>query len=134
MIIINKDPAQVIPDICEQDINRKLIISSVNTGVCHFVSYLLKEDNLIYERGCDIKRSQTYICKWQDTFNRNNKYIIELMIKEWHDQTGCRLKYFVVENNKDFDYILNTFNVQNDFKNELIATWNQIQKNNGVIL
>ena len=133
MITIDKNPAVVIPNVCESDIRHKLIISVVNTGECQFVSYLLKDGNLIYERGCDIKCEHPWICKWRDSFNTNNKTIIELMIKEWQYQHN-ELQYLIIENNTDFEQFLDKFNIKNDFRNELTAVWNQIQENTGGLI
>ena len=130
MITIDKNPARVIPNVCERDIRYKLIISVVNTSECQFVSYLLKDGNLIYERGCDTRCEHTRICKWGDSFNTNNKTIIELMIKEWHFQHN-ELQYLIIENNTDFEQFLDKFNIKNEFRDELTSVWNQIQKNNG---
>jgi hypothetical protein len=130
MITIDKNPAVVIPNICEQDIRHKLIISVANARECQFVSYLLKDGNLIYERGCDIKCEHPLIGKWYDSFNTNNKTIIELMIKEWRFQHN-ELQYLIIENNTDFEQFIDKFNIKNNFRDELTAVWNQIQKNSG---
>lgn len=133
MKIIEKDPNIIIPDICEADLDHKMILSSVIKGDSHFLSIITKNDGFVYAVGCDINYSDQDLHRWSDLFNRDNRSLIEFMKKEYISASGACIRYIVIENSVDLAYTLLLYTISKEYAQEIINHWKKLNFESGDI-
>lgn len=128
MIIIDKDPNVEIPQISEKFLDKYIIFCNV-IAFTSFLSIVLKERNVVFERGIDLSCNQVEPIKWGDDFNRNNKSLLQLMKKEFATQRlDWKIKFLIAKDINDIKTICNMFNIPKDSKFEqlILIQYNKI--------
>lgn len=141
MKVINRDPSNIIPDISEDDINNKIIISYKQ----HYIekrdifNYIIKikidnNHDMFRFRGT-VKDINDYkwrdnIVVWYDTYNFGNS-IMDLIIKEYKFmEENCWFgDYYIIETYDELITMINDVKLNDNFKHELIEHWNSLPGN-----
>lgn len=141
MKVINFDPSKKIPNISEDDINNKIIISRKRNYVYYrdIFNYMIKVEknntpNEYRFRGT-AKNIEDYvwynpIIVWCDSYNTGNS-IMDLLIKEYKfmEKFGWIGSYFIIESYSELKKMIHDAELRNDFKYELIKYWNNLPGN-----
>ena len=114
MKVIDYDILSRIPDIREDYVNKKIIISVINSypDSSNYISYAIKRQRFsrrdcITFRGINMSSSDSELYNWEDCEGIN---ILDAMRLEY-SRYSDHLTYYVVENMNDFQMIVKQLNL-----------------------
>ena len=120
MIIIDYDPNQIIPPICEQDINNKAIVAIINSesnyrylGICRTV--ILTSGNKVALSGyCQNGRTQQSLDGLTDWYVEKNLLSVIAICYERLILGFPDITFLVLETDYEIDNFINQYQIIND--------------------